>query len=52
MSLSKQADESVVQAVLGSQMSRSSSGLKTHRISPLVTCRPCSGKNNNLEILL
>ncbi|XP_048811369.1 zinc finger B-box domain-containing protein 1 isoform X3 [Lagopus muta] len=46
MSLSKQADESVVQAVLGSQMSRSSSGLKTHRISPLITCRPCSGNDS------
>ncbi|XP_052542486.1 zinc finger B-box domain-containing protein 1 isoform X1 [Tympanuchus pallidicinctus] len=46
MSLSKHADESVVQAVLESQMGRSSSGLKTHRISPLVTCRPCSGNDS------
>ncbi|XP_031470447.1 zinc finger B-box domain-containing protein 1 isoform X2 [Phasianus colchicus] len=46
MSLNKHADESVVQAVLKSQMSRSSSGLKTLRISPLVTCRPYSGNDS------
>ncbi|XP_019474730.1 zinc finger B-box domain-containing protein 1 isoform X2 [Meleagris gallopavo] len=45
-SLSKHADKSVVQAVLESQMSRSSSGLKSQRISPLVTCRPYSGNDS------
>ncbi|XP_072200585.1 zinc finger B-box domain-containing protein 1 isoform X1 [Excalfactoria chinensis] len=45
-SLSEHADESVVQAVLESQMSRSSSGLKSHRISPLVTCRSYSGNDS------
>ncbi|XP_021251397.1 zinc finger B-box domain-containing protein 1 isoform X2 [Numida meleagris] len=46
-SVSEYADESVVQAVLKSQMNRSSSGLKTqNRISPLVTCRSYSGNDS------
>ncbi|XP_032302451.1 zinc finger B-box domain-containing protein 1 isoform X2 [Coturnix japonica] len=45
-SLSEHADESVVQAVLKSQMSGSTSGLKTRRISPLVTGRSYSGNDS------